>query len=238
MVTFKAMNFLSHFYFEKDSHDENMVMGVVLPDLVKNAQKDGNLYPLKDRQRFEEDPKQLSILKGWERHIQVDAIFHSSGFFKLQTNTLKQILLPVFENSPVKPFFLAHIGLELLLDHLLITDGIVSIHAFYEHLAKADQGSLDAFLQNCEVADTAVFFHFLNSFISGKYLLSYQKIENISYALNRICMRLWDNPFTNRQLVLLTDGLNVFKDSIAGSYPTIFDEIELQINQLNLHKLQ
>jgi acyl carrier protein phosphodiesterase len=238
MVTFKAMNFLSHFYFEKDSHDENMVMGVVLPDLVKNAQKDGNLYPLKDRQRFEEDPNQLSILKGWERHIQVDAIFHSSVFFKLHTNALKQILLPVFENSPVKPFFLAHIGLELLLDHLLITDGIVNINAFYEHLAKADQESLDAFLQNCAVADTTIFFNFLNNFVSGKYLLSYQKIENISYALNRICMRLWDNPFTDRQLVLLTDGLNVFKSSIAGSYHSIFDEIELQINQLNLRKLQ
>jgi acyl carrier protein phosphodiesterase len=238
MVTFKAMNFLSHFYFEKDSPDENMVMGVVLPDLIKNAQKDSNLYPLKDKQRFEEDTNQVSILKGWERHVQVDAIFHSSAFFKLQTNTLKQILLPVFENSPVKPFFLAHIGLELLLDHLLIIDGIVNINAFYEHLAKADQESLEAFLQNCGVVDTAVFFNFLNSFISGRYLLSYQKIENISYALNRICMRLWDNPFTDRQVALLTDGLTVFKDTIAGSYHSIFDEIELQINQLNLHKLQ
>jgi acyl carrier protein phosphodiesterase len=238
MVTFKAMNFLSHFYFEKDNPDENMVLGVVLPDLVKNAQKDGNLYPLKDKQRFEQDPNQLSILKGWERHIRVDAIFHSSVFFKLQTNTLKQILLPIFENSPVKPFFLAHIGLELLLDHLLIADGIVSIHAFYEHLAKADPESLDRFLKNCAVADTTVFFDFLNSFISGKYLFSYQKIGNISYALNRICMRLWDNPFTDLQLALLTDGLNVFKDTIAGNYRSIFDEIELQINHLNLHKLQ
>src|SRR5215217_6990877 len=32
IATFKAMNFLSHFYFEKGNHDDNMVMGVVLPD--------------------------------------------------------------------------------------------------------------------------------------------------------------------------------------------------------------
>jgi acyl carrier protein phosphodiesterase len=230
MVTFKAMNFLSHFYFEKDNPDENMVMGIVLPDLVKNAQKDHNLYPLKDRHLFEGDPNQSSILAGWERHVQVDAIFHSSEFFKSQTNTLKQILLPVFENSPVKPFFLAHIGLELLLDHLLIIDGVVNINAFYEHLAKADQESLKAFLQNCAVEDTRIFFSFLNSFISGKYLLSYQKIENIAYALNRICMRLWENPFTERQLVLLTEALNVFKETIEGNYHSIFDEIELQLN--------
>lgn len=232
------MNFLSHFYFEKGNPDENMVMGVVLPDLVKNAKKDCNLYPLKERHLFEEDPNQLSMLRGWERHIQVDAIFHSSEFFKSQTNSLKQVLLPIFENSPVKPFFLAHIGLELLLDHLLIIDGIVNINAFYEHLTKVDQGSLDAFLKNCGLTDTQIFFTFLNSFISGRYLLSYQKIENIAYALNRICMRLWDNPFTERQVILLTDGLNTFKQTIGGNYHSIFDEIELQINQLNLHKLQ
>jgi hypothetical protein len=43
-------------------------------------------------------------------------------------------------------------------------------------------------------------------------------------------MRLWDNPFTERQLALLTERLNVFKDAIAGNYRSIFDQIELQIN--------
>lgn len=224
------MNFLSHFYFEKDNPDENMVIGVVLPDLVKNAQKEGNLYPHRCRHLFETDQYQSSILKGWERHIRVDAIFHSSEFFKFHTNALKQLMLPVFENSPVKPFFLAHIGLELLLDHLLVAEGIININAFYEHLAKANKNSLAAFLQNCEVADTQVFFNFLNSFISGKYLFSYQKTENLSYALNRICMRLWDNPFTEHQLILLTGKLDSFKETLKDNYLSIFDEIEQQLN--------
>jgi len=86
------MNFLSHFYFERDNHDANMVIGVVLPDFVKNAQKDSNLYPLKEKHLFESDADENSILIGWGRHIAVDAVFHSSEFFKLHTNTLKQII--------------------------------------------------------------------------------------------------------------------------------------------------
>ncbi|SHF17754.1 ACP phosphodiesterase [Pedobacter caeni] len=226
MVTFKAMNFLSHFYFERDNYDENMVIGVILPDLVKNAQKDSNLYPLKEKHLFEGDALQLSLLKGWERHLEVDRIFHSSEFFKTQTNALKQLILPVFENSPVKPFFLAHIGLELVLDHLLTVKGTVSIPTFYERLTLADKPALDIFLKNCGVADTSVFFKFLDSFISSRYLFSYQKMENISYALNRICMRLWENPFTEAQLSMLTERLEQYKESIAPDYLEIFDRIE------------
>ncbi|NRF41067.1 hypothetical protein [Pedobacter foliorum] len=227
------MNFLSHFYFERDNHDENMVIGVVLPDFVKNAQKDSNLYPLKERHLFESDANENSILSGWARHIAVDAVFHSSEFFKLHTNALKQIILPVLENSPVKPFFLAHIGLELVLDHLLTIHGTVNINTFYEQLGQVNKEALDSFLKKSGVADTTVFFKFLNSFISSRYLFSYQKIENISYALNRICMRLWDSPFTEPQLALLTDKLIIFKSGIEDNYMSIFRDIELHLSSGN-----
>lgn len=220
------MNFLSHFYFERDNYDENMVIGVILPDLVKNAQKDGNLYPLKERHLFETNEHQLSMLKGWERHLEVDRIFHSSAFFTTETHALKQLILPVFENSPVKPFFLAHIGLELILDHLLTVEGKVNIPTFYEQLGQSDKPALDAFLKNCGLTDTSVFFNFLERFISSRYLFSYQKMENISYALNRICMRLWENPFTEAQLAMLTEKLEEYKAAIEPDYIGIFDRIE------------
>jgi acyl carrier protein phosphodiesterase len=227
------MNFLSHFYFERDNHDANMVIGVVLPDFVKNAQKDSNLYPLKEKHLFESDADENSILIGWSRHIAVDAVFHSSEFFKYHTNTLKQIILPALKGSPVKPFFLAHIGLELVLDHLLTIHGTVNINTFYEQLGQANKHAIDSFLKKSGVPDTTVFFKFLNSFISSRYLFSYQKIENISYALNRICMRLWDSPFTEPQLALLTEKLSVFKTNIEDDYMSIFSEVEQHLNAGN-----
>lgn len=223
------MNFLSHFYFERNNPDENMVLGVVLPDFIKNAHKDYNLYPLRIEHLFKAQQQQQAILNGWRRHIEVDKLFHSSDFFMQHSSQLKQLILPTCENSPVKPFFLAHIGLELMLDHLLIAEGRVDVPAFYDQLAKSDQAALDDFLRACSLEDTAVFFKFLNNFISSRYLLSYQKIENISYALNRICMRLWDKPFAEQQMQELTHQLFVFKAHIKNDYVSIYHDIEKEI---------
>ncbi|WP_316750691.1 hypothetical protein [Pedobacter gandavensis] len=220
------MNFLSHYYFERNNTDENIVLGVILPDLIKNAQKESNLYPLKEKHLFLKDPNQASLLKGWERHLEVDRVFHNSDFFKVQTAALKQLILPLCENSPVKPFFLAHIGIELVLDHILTTKGIVNINTFYEQLIKSDKKAVETFLSNCGVADTSVFLKFLENFISSRYLFSYQKIENISYALNRICMRIWPNPFTEAQTELLTEKLIIYRDAVEPEYLDIFKRIE------------
>ncbi|WP_276088818.1 hypothetical protein [Pedobacter sp. JY14-1] len=225
------MNFLSHFYFDRQNDNTETVLGIVLPDLIKNAWKDVNLYPLKERHLFIGDVKLLSILEGWERHLGVDAVFHSSSFFREQTAGLKQLLLPFLGDSPVKPFFLAHIGLELLLDHLLIEDKLVSTGRFYELLTTADRETAATFLRKCGVTDTAGFFAFLNGFISSRYLLSYQKLENITYALNRICMRLWMTPFNADQLEKLTTALGTFKEQIKPVYRNIFTEISTYLEK-------
>ena len=223
------MNFLSHYYFERDTVDANVIIGVVLPDFVKNAEKSSNLYPAKEIQSFQHDLSQMSLHKGWERHIKVDGLFHSSDFFNTQTQVLKQLLLPVMEGSPVKPFFLAHIGLELMLDHLLVINADINVEQFYVALEASDKTAIDAFLQNCGLSDTTSFFKFLNGFISGKYLFSYQKVENIAYALNRICMRVWNNPFSPEQVDLMTVQLERYKELLAPSYLSIFKEIEPQL---------
>jgi len=226
------MNFLSHFYFERQNSSAYVVMGVVLPDLIKNADKDWNLNPQKDEYLFRDVPDYASLLTGWKRHLEVDRIFHSSAFFKEQTANLKQLILPVLQTGPVKPFFLAHIGLELILDHLILTQGFVDTSQFYHQLSAAHTQSLAGFLKFAGLPDQDRFDHFLDKFISSEYLFSYEKIEHITYALNRICMRLWHNPFTEVQLQLLTLQLEEFKEQLnQQGYLKIFDQIELELDQ-------
>ncbi len=202
-----------------------MVIGTVLPDLVKNAHKDWNFYPQKNEARFTEDSQLNSLLTGWKKHLEVDVLFHSSDFFNLHTAQLKQELLPILNDSPVRPSFLAHIGVELLLDHLLVINRKVDINSFYDHLTAVDDLKLDLFLKKCDAAETAHFFKFLNGFKSSRYLLSYQKLENISYALQRICMRLWAHPFDEETVSMLTKKLTSYKEELAKDYLSIFKEI-------------
>lgn len=220
------MNFLSHYYFDKSTDDANVVMGIVLPDLIKNASKEANLYPQKNEFLFLGNPDEESLLKGWKRHLQVDLLFHSSPFFFEKTTALKHLIKPVVEGTPVRPSFLAHIGLELLLDHLLVEHNRIQVNHFYEKLVAVKKESLADFLEHCGLKDQAVFFKFLDGFISSKYLLSYQKLENISYALNRICMRLWPETLSETQLEALTFELSIFKTVLEKDFMEIFKEIE------------
>ena len=201
-------------------------MGTVLPDLIKNASKDANLYPQKNEFLFTGNPDEESLLHGWKRHLKVDLLFHSSNFFFQKTAELKILIKPITENTPIRPSFLAHIGLELLLDHLLVEHNLINVNHFYEKLSAVNKQSLNDFLTHSNLKQNDVFFSFLTKFISSKYLLSYQKLENISYALNRICMRLWPESLNQNQLDELTAQLAIFKNSLEEDFMDIFEEIE------------
>jgi acyl carrier protein phosphodiesterase len=223
------MNFLSHYYFDRTNNNANVVMGTVLPDLIKNAVKEANLYPQKNEFLFKGNPDEESLLIGWKRHLAVDLIFHSSNFFLEKTTELKQLIKPIVENTAVRPSFLAHIGLELLLDHLLVEHNLIRVNHFYDQLNTIKKESLSDFLEHCNLKTPEVFFNFLEKFISSKYLLSYQKLENISYALNRICMRVWPETLSERQLNLLTLELGIFKAVLQKDFMEIFEEIEKKL---------
>jgi acyl carrier protein phosphodiesterase len=223
------MNFLSHYYFDRTNNNANVVMGTVLPDLIKNASKEANLYPQKNEFLFKGNPDEESLLVGWKRHLAVDLIFHSSNFFLEKTTELKQLIKPIVENTAVRPSFLAHIGLELLLDHLLVEHNLIRVNHFYDQLNAIKKESLSDFLEHCNLKTPEVFFNFLEKFISSKYLLSYQKLENISYALNRICMRVWPETLSERQLNLLTLELGIFKAVLQKDFMEIFEEIEKKL---------
>ncbi|WP_293741851.1 hypothetical protein [uncultured Pedobacter sp.] len=223
------MNFLSHYYFDRTSDDAYVVMGTVLPDLIKNASKEANLYPQKNEFLFKGNPDEESLLLGWKRHLAVDLLFHSSTFFLEKTTELKQLIKPIVEDTAVRPSFLAHIGLELLLDHLLVEQNLIQVNHFYDKLEKVKRESLSDFLEHGKLKNQEIFFNFLTKFLSSKYLLSYQKLENISYALNRICMRVWPETLSERQLNLLTLELGVFKAVLQKDFMEIFKEIERKL---------
>ncbi|RZK48327.1 MAG: hypothetical protein EOO99_10590 [Pedobacter sp.] len=223
------MNFLSHFYFEQQSPQPYQACGMLLPDLVKNAKYSGNLRPHKHPELFDRKESLKALLIGWKRHLKVDLIFHQAPFFVLHSAQLKEALKPLLVDTPIRPSFLGHIGLELLLDHLLVRDNKIHIPAFYEALDEVEKPILNEFLVLSGLTDTDAFFSFLDQFKSSRYLFSYQKLENISYALRRICLRLWPSDFPEARLPELTACLGNYLIRIETNYMQIFDEIELRL---------
>lgn len=219
------MNFLSHFYFDRDSSDSNLVLGIVLPDLVKNARKDWNLHPEKKEHLFK-DRFENSILKGWKRHLAVDRHFHNSEFFITHTAAIREVIAPLLLSSPVRPSFLAHIALEIILDSILLTDNIINADDLYSHLRQSDRDALKKFLQLNSMDDPAHFFKFFDKFLEIRYLNSYREAHHIMYAINRICMRIWQDPLNETQILQLSSILIGYHENLQGCYMEIFDQID------------
>ncbi|HEY1025414.1 MAG TPA: hypothetical protein VGE26_09640 [Sphingobacteriaceae bacterium] len=218
------MNFLSHFYFDRHSSDPHLVMGGALPDLVKNVRKDWNFHPEKYEDKYR-SAELASLLTGWKRHLEIDKHFHSSDFFFQHTVNLRTVMAPVLEQSPVRSFFLAHIALELMLDSLLITEGVIDAERFYCLLSKCKNSTLKTFLQLNKADQPELFFPFLKEFIHARYLHSYREAHNIMYALTRICMRIWPDPLTETQKLQLTAILPEYREKLQPTFMSIFHEI-------------
>ena len=219
------MNFLSHFYFDRHSKDPNVVLGTVLPDLVKNARKDWNLRPEKNETLFI-GVTEKSILTGWKRHLAVDKHFHNSAFFTKHTNAMRTAIAPVLAHSPVRPSFVAHIALEIMLDSILLTEEIVDSGDLYSNLHLSDRSALKNFFKLTTMDDPVHFFKFFDNFLEIKYLGSYREAHNIMYAVNRICMRVWPESLNDTQILQLSSILLAYQEELQREYMEIFEEIE------------
>lgn len=224
------MNYLSHYYFDQQSADPYYILGIALPDLVKSHNRRWNVHPYKHESAYTNDPKLLSIYNGWKRHLAVDHYFHEASFFLENSSFIsKRMRLIPFENNKVKPFMIGHVGLELILDTLLIKNNNIDPQTFYKHLIVCDPDIIIKFLQINEIEHAETFSAFYERFCSVQYLLSYQSNESIVYALNRIQFRLTQQFFTENDTRLMHHHIADLMDIVEHNYLSIFEEIALYL---------
>jgi len=224
------MNYLSHYYFDKKNNDPYYILGIALPDLTKNHHRRWNVHPHKHANEYAQNPIFQSIYKGWERHLAVDHYFHEAPFFisKSALITERMRSLP-FENNKVKPFMIGHIGLELILDTLLIKNKNIDPLQFYSLLEACDTENIIAFLTINEIIDAQSFEAFYKRFCEVQYLLSYKSNESIVYALNRIQFRITGEFFTENDVRLLHHHMSELMDIVEKDYLSIFEDIQAHL---------
>jgi len=111
----------------------------------------------------------------------------------------------------------------------LLTTGQVSVDDFYTHLSACHPDKIKEFLNYSGLYDTDRFFRFFEKFKSSRYLETYAETDQISYALKRICMRVWDDPFTPEHEAAMTKVVAAYRDSMYGNFMSIFNEIEVKL---------
>ena len=220
------MNFLSHYYFERFAKDPEQVLGGLLPDLLKNVDKKYAINLSKFEDLVYSNSKYQAISEGWVGHLEVDKIFHSSDFFYSHTHSLRKHIETVVDDLPIRASFLAHIALELLLDHNLITHKILSVDRLYEYLGQVDRNSLRNYLKIFEIVDIAKFDNFYDKFVASRYIFKYEEIENIPHALFNICKRIWSFDIEEKHLSMLTLKLKEYNERELQDFKSIYTFIQ------------
>ena len=180
------MNFISHYFLDRDLDDSWFFAGISTPDLVSVFDRNVRLKKRRMPQ-MEEDastPGQISFYKGVMRHFEGDRIFHSSDFFHTETAIITQHLKHSFLSGEVeRSFFVAHIALELILDKVLIQTYHDLAPDFYAHLERYPVAEHVKMAEWITQTSLSAYGGFLEKFFTKKYIYSYRDWDHVIYVL-------------------------------------------------------
>ncbi|MEO0468339.1 MAG: hypothetical protein AAF206_01865 [Bacteroidota bacterium] len=187
------MNFVSHYFLDRETEDAAYLLGVISPDLVsifdRSVRLKENSLPL--IMENESRPEEISFYNGLLRHFEVDALFHSSDFFTSETGRIGEMIRDVFEPQQVRrSFFVAHVLLELLLDKILIQRQPTLLDNFYRILHTITPEETVRLTKWATHAELPAYGTYFEKFIKRQYLYNYADWEHVIYVLRRIMNRV------------------------------------------------
>jgi len=195
------LNFLSHYYFDKQANKFHFNLGLLFPDLVRNFIKGAKL---KTHRNPWIHPMEIELYEGCMKHVISDKLFHNwEGF--IDGMDLSNKFLRRSKEEFQKDFFISHILVELVIDKILLNRYPNLANDLYEDYSRVDRQVITRFLNNYSINDSDLFFKGFDRFMEVQYLKNYKYFSNIVYALGRICTKMRLAPFSEYQKKLIDD---------------------------------
>lgn len=225
------MNFISHFYADREQTDSHFVIGSVSPDLLSiyNPELRIKHAHVAKFQKSGVNTVSKGFIEGLKAHFFVDRVFHSSPHFKSETQKISQLLIERFPDQEIpRKFFIAHILLELLLDKILIDLHPGILAAFYDHFAsQGDFSEIQASTEQISGKPLNNYTGFLHKFLENKYLYHYQKYDHIIYVLGRIMRRVKIDDIAFLEAPTFLNLMKDYEAHLTGIHETFFEEIQI-----------
>jgi hypothetical protein len=176
------LNFLSHYYLDRDNPSAYFKLGLLLPDLIKGFNQRMRKNVSAYHPRSEEH---IAISQGIAKHHLADKIFHSLQAFELLQANFKSELksLQLLEALP-RSWFLAHIAVEMMIDrHLLKLYPHLCVE-YYNTLATVSQPLVEKYFTEtgCNPLYSDFFGNF-KVFTERRFLQYYPSDDHFTEAL-------------------------------------------------------
>lgn len=227
------MNFLSHYFLDKEDERPHFVLGLVLPDLARNFSKHIRIREHHTHIKFENELLG-QINEGVQRHLEVDHLFHNSDFFKNNAQYILNILKEQkFETITRHQYALAHIFLEMMLDRLLINAHENLCSDYYTMLSQAEEKNIEKYFRTLNFADSywdsVLFFLYFRRYKHAKYLKEYSHNESFIFALNRVFSKINGQDFSYTDKKKLNHTIIETENYLSQNYVEIFNQINCQV---------
>jgi hypothetical protein len=186
----RAMNYFAHGYLFVD--DPWFLAGTAVPDWL-NVSDRGVRVRAKQAAPLVNDvnPRVAALARGIVRHHADDAWFHTSAAFAELSwqfaARLRDLLGP---DEGLRPSFLGHILVEILLDASLIARNESRLDQYYEALNSIDPAVVQATVNRMAHKPAARLAGLLPLFMRERFLSDYADDGKLCYRLNQVMSRV------------------------------------------------
>ncbi len=156
------------------------------------------------------------LARGVLRHQTDDAWFHqTAAFARLSLEFSRAIRLQARGADDLRPMFLGHILVELLLDALLIAEHPQVLERFYAALDSLDRGLLVAAVNRLSPLPAARLGYFVALFLRERFLWDYLEDATLCRRLEQVLRRVALPPLPDGFRCWLPQARAAVRDALA-----------------------
>ena len=181
------MNFFSHAFRFIDG-DPHFLVGTAIPDWLGMVDRRTRVRrAAAERLSEDADPTTRAMAQGIVQHHVDDDWFHQTrAFAELHLAFTGQIGELLAGDTRFRPFFVAHIVIEMLIDAGLTEANSGRLDRYYQRVAEVDPHRVESVVNRIAPRSTDRLAAFVPRFVREAFLYDYHRDEGVAYRVNRI----------------------------------------------------
>lgn len=207
-----ALNHLDRPYF---------MAGTAIPDWLSVADRKVRLRPrLLEPWLDNDSPEHAEIAAGALRHLEDDDWFHSSrGFVEVTGQLTTWFREQLGADDQYHCGFLGHVGMELLLDGILMERYPNRFEDYWQVLDSIEPTLVEAAVNRMAKIPTARLAWFIDIYRREQFLRSYDDDRSLTRRLNQVLSRVKLNPIPDAAIEVISAGRLLVKRRITDLLP-------------------
>ncbi|MFO0921911.1 MAG: hypothetical protein U0905_05410 [Pirellulales bacterium] len=209
------MNFFTH--ARRYLHDPYLVAGTAIPDWLSvldrrvRARSQSAATLIQDS-----DPRVVSLAKGIIQHHYDDGWFHQTeAFYQISGSISRQLRTVLGPDESMRPSFVGHISLELLLDDELIQSAPDQLDQYYAILQSLDPGLIEHTITRISKHPADRLAALIPRFIAERFLYDYATNDRLVWRINHVLKRVGLERVPTDSLDWLEHGRQAVRERLS-----------------------